>query len=142
MVLGMIYGAVAMATLGFGIVLAKPVLTRTDVLWATTIRQLGALVALALVALARNDRRQILAVFRPDSSWRYSLTGTFLGSYVALTLWIAGMKYTATGIAGILNQSSTLFILILATLVLKEPFSRRKGFSVVLTLGGVLVTLL
>ena len=141
-ILGAFFGVVSMGTLGFGIVLAKPVLVRSDVLWATTVRQLGAWLALVLVLVFRTDRRQILGVFRPDSSWRFSLPGTFLGSYLALMLWIAGMKYTATGTAGILNQSSTLFILILATLILKEPFTRRKGISVVLTLGGILLTLL
>ncbi|MBU8870721.1 MAG: DMT family transporter [Gemmatimonadales bacterium] len=141
LVTGILYGMLAMATLGFGIVLAKPVLTRSDVLWATTVRQLGAWVAMILVLFFRKDRRLVLEVFRPNPAWRFSLPGTVLGSYVALILWIAGMKYTATGTAGILNQSSTLFILILATWILKEPFSRRKGASVFLTLGGILLTL-
>lgn len=140
LVAGILFGVAAMATIAFGIVLAKPVLVKTDVLWATTIRQYGALAALGLVTLVRSDRERVLRVFRPSASWRFSVPGTVLGSYVSLTLWIAGMKYAATGTAGILNQSSTLFILVLATLVLKEPFTRRKAVSVALTSAGILLT--
>ncbi len=92
-------GIAAMAFLGFGIVLAKQVLDGANVIWATAVRQFGALVVLI-----------------PGPSWKYSLPGTSLGSYVALILWIAGMKLIPAGKAAILNQSSTIYILLLATL--------------------------
>lgn len=142
LVTGILLGVCAMATISFGIVLAKPVLVRSDVLWATAVRQIGALIALAAVTLFHRDRTGVLRAFRPNASWRFTIPGTVLGSYVSLTLWIAGMKYADTGTAGILNQTSTLFILILATVILKEPFSRRKGLSVLFTLAGVVLTLL
>jgi drug/metabolite transporter (DMT)-like permease len=142
LVAGIFFGVCAMATISFGIVLAKPVLVRSDVLWATAVRQIGALIALVLVTVFHRDRSRVLRGFRPNRSWRFTVPGTVLGSYVSLTLWIAGMKYAATGTAGILNQTSTLFVLVLATLILKEPFSRRKGLSVLLTAGGVLLTVL
>ncbi len=139
--IGILLGAASMATLAFGIVMAKPVLERYDVLWSTTIRQLGALIALVPVALVAPGRRRIWSVFVPGPAWRYSLPGTFMGSYLALLFWIGGMKYTKAGTAAILNQTSTIYILILATLILHEPFTKRKLLAAGLALGGVIFVL-
>lgn len=138
---GIAIGAAAMATLAVGIIIAKPVLERHDVLWSTSIRQLGALAALVPASLIAPGRRRRWAVFRPAAVWRYSLPGTLMGSYLALLLWIGGMKYTRAGTAAILNQTSTIYILVLATLVLKEPFTRRKGLAALLAVVGVLLVL-
>jgi len=138
LIIGLLLGAGSMATLGFGIILAKPVLERTDVLWATTVRQLGSLAILAPVALLWPGCARRLAIFRPHASWKFSLPGAFLGSYLALILWIAGMKYTTAGNAGILNQTSTIYTLIFASIFLKEPFSRRKGLAAALSLLGII----
>ncbi len=141
LILGMAFGVGSMATLGFGIVLAKPVLERSDVLWATAVRQFGSLVALALVAVVLPGRRKRLTVFRPHAAWKYTLPGTVLGSFLALILWISGMKYTTAGNAGILNQTSTIYILILASVFLKEPFTWRKMAATCLALLGIFVIL-
>lgn len=142
LLVGIGLGILAMLTLAIGIVMAKPVLNRSPVLWATTIRQLGALLALGVALPLVPGGRAALAVFRPVPAWRYSLTGAFLGSYVALILWIAGMKYAQAGVAAILNQTSTVFILVFATLFLEEPFTRRKAAAVLLATAGILVVTL
>ena len=139
LLVGVLLGVLAMLTLALGIVIAKPVLSRSPVLWATTVRQLGALVALGAALPLAPGGRAALAVFRPVPSWRFSLTGAFLGSYIALILWIAGMKYAQAGVAAILNQTSTVFILILASVFLEEPFTRRKAVAVLLAVAGILV---
>jgi drug/metabolite transporter (DMT)-like permease len=130
-----------MATLAFGIVLAKPVLERSDIIWAITVRQLGSLAVLAPVALLMPGRKQRLAVFRPQASWKFSLPGAFLGSYLALILWIGGMKYTTAGNAGILNQTSTIYTLVFASVFLKEPFTVRKGVAAALAMLGIIFVL-
>jgi drug/metabolite transporter (DMT)-like permease len=62
---------------------------------------------------------------------------TSLGSHLALTLWIAGMKYTLASVAGILGQSSTPWILVFSVLFLHERFSRRKALAAVMAPAGV-----
>lgn len=138
---GVLLGVGAMASLSFGIVLAKPVLTHSDVIWATAIRQFGSLAVLVPVTLIHPDRARIWHVFVPQRSWRFSLPGTFMGSFLALIFWIAGMKYTQAGTAAILNQTSTIYILILASVFLKEPFSWRRGLAAVLALSGIFMVL-
>lgn len=142
LVIGVLWGAAAMATLAFGIVIAKPVLERSPVLWATTMRQFASLAVMLPVALHPKRRARVALAFKPGRGWRYSLTGTIFGSYVALLCWIASMKYTAAGTAAILNQSSTIFILILATIFLREPFTRRKFFASLLAIAGILLVIL
>jgi drug/metabolite transporter (DMT)-like permease len=138
-VVGVVWGVLAMATVAFGIVIAKPVLNRSPVLWATTVRQIGSLGVLLPVALISSRRREFLMVFRPSASWKFSIPATLLGSYVALLAWIAGMKYTLTGIAAILNQTSTVFILLFAALLLGEPLTRRKVLAAALAIAGILM---
>jgi drug/metabolite transporter (DMT)-like permease len=137
--LGVVCGILAMATVAFGIVLAKPVLNRSPVIWATTMRQVAALAVMLVFAVASPRRRRTLAVFRPSPRWKYSLPGTLLGSYFALMLWVAGMKYTKAGAAAILNQTSTIYVLLLASIFLKEPLTRRKIAASILALAGIVL---
>lgn len=136
---GIAYGLAAMATMGLGIVWAKPVLERTPVLWATSVRQLATFAVMLPVAMFHPARRRVLGVFKPAPSWRYSLPGTLLGSCLALLFWIAGMKHAQAGVAAILNQTATIFVLVNATLFLKEPFTGRKALAALLALSGILL---
>ena len=57
-----------------------------------------------------------------------------------MVLWLAGMKYTQVSIAALLNQTSTVFIVIMAAIFLKEGITLRKAISVGLAvLGSILV---
>jgi len=136
---GIIIGILGLIFLGLGIVVAKPVLHRWPVLWVAAVRQAGSAVVLVALALASPRRREILGVWRPAPVWKRMVPATLLGSYLSLVLWIAGMKYTMASIAAILNQSSTVFILILSVLLLREPLTRRKVAASVLALAGILL---
>ena len=141
LVVGILYGVASTATLAVGIVFAKPVLERSDVIRATAVRQIGALAVVLPVALVLPRRRARLSVFRPDRSWRHMVPGTVLGSYLALILWIGGMKFTEAGTAAILNQTSTVYILVFASLFLGEAFTIRKVVAAGLAIAGVLLVL-
>ena len=140
--IGSLFGVIAMATVAFGIVIAKPVLNRSPVLWATTMRQIGALIVMIPVAIVLPERREIAGLFRPARNWRYSVPATLLGSYLALIFWIAGMKYSLAGPAAILNQTSSIYVLIFASIFLKEPFTARKVIASVLAVGGIVMVTL
>ena len=114
-----------MATLGLGIVIAKPVLDRSPVMWATAVRQIGCLLTMLPALLLPRVRREVLKTFRPQRHWKFMLPATVLGSYLSLIFWIAGMKYTQAGIAAILNQTSSIHILIFSSIFLKEHFLRQ-----------------
>lgn len=138
---GFALGAAAMALMAFGIVMAKPVLevSHFPLIWAATLRLVAGTVALAALALASPKRLGHFAGFRPSRIWRVSIPGAVLGTYFAMIFWVAGFKYAKASVAGILNQTSVIFAIILATLILREPFTRRKLMAVVLAAAGVLL---
>ncbi|HAI58249.1 MAG TPA: hypothetical protein DCM32_00010 [Xanthomonadaceae bacterium] len=57
-------------------------------------------------------------------------------------LWLGGCKFTSASVAAILNASSSVFILLLAWVWLKEPLSRRARAGGALTVAGVACMLL
>jgi drug/metabolite transporter (DMT)-like permease len=144
LLLGIGLGALALALMAVGIVLAKPVLDVMNfpLIWATLLRLLAGTIPLAAIAAASSKRKELLSVFRPSRVWKHCLPASVLGAYICMILWMLGFKYTYASVAAILNQTSTLFALVFATLILKEPFTRRKLLAVTLALAGVILVTL
>jgi len=138
---GILVGALAMASMAFGIVIATPVLKDFPLIWAATIRLAAGTAALAPMALASPARKTLWSVFRPSVAWKTSVPGALLGTYLAYVFWVGGFKYADASIAAILNQTTIIFAIILATVVVKEALTRRKVMAVVLAIAGVLTIL-
>jgi drug/metabolite transporter (DMT)-like permease len=141
LIVGMLLGATAMALMACGIVMAKPVLTERGfpLLWAVMIRMLFGTLLLSLTLVNAANRDACLAVFRPSKIWWTSIPAAFIGAYVSMVLWVAGFKYTKAGLAAILNQTSVIFALLLAAVVLHEKLTPRKLIAVTLALTGVII---
>ena len=107
-----------------GPVWAKPVLDDFPLIWATTLRLSVGTVVLALIALGSPRRKVYWAAMRPSAIWKISLPASVLGTYFAMVFWVGGFKYTDASIAGILNQTSIIFAIILAAVILKETILR------------------
>lgn len=135
-------GVSGIAVIAIAIVIAKPALERADLVEATFTRTVGGGVALVAVLLLRRDRRETFRVFAPQPVWRHLVPASFLGTYVAILLWLGGMKYTSASIASILNQLSVVFTLLLARVVLHEPLSARRLLGGSASLAGALVIVL
>jgi drug/metabolite transporter (DMT)-like permease len=141
-VLGVLLGAAAMTTLALAIVLMKPVLEDAPILWVTEVRLVAAALALAVQVGFHPRRREMISTLFTGESWRHALPGSILGSFLAMILWIAAFKLTDMASAAVLNQMSTVFIVILASLLLGEPFTtRRLAAAAVAVAGSVLVIL-
>lgn len=142
--IGTFAGAAAIALMVVGIVYAKPVLTVDGfpLVWATLLRLSVGTVVLAALASASPRRRQLWSCFRPARVWKFSIPASVLGGFLAMLFWVGGFKYADVAEAAILNQTSVIFAIILATLVLKERFGLRRLIAVCSALAGVvLVTL-
>lgn len=133
-------GVLSMALMAVGIVLAKPVLDRSEPLWATEVRLLGGLSFLAVQTLAsRTLRADAVRAFTPGPAWRVLLPAAVVGTYIAIVLWTMGMTWTRTGTASVLNQLSNVFVLFLAWPFLGEPLTWRKAGAIALGVTGGLV---
>jgi drug/metabolite transporter (DMT)-like permease len=131
-----------MATLALAIILMKPVIATSSPFWANFIRLLAAASSLAIVATFLPGRQRAWECFRPTRIWKTIVPAAILGTYVSLLLWVLGFKYTLASRAAILNQSHTVFVLVLAAILLGEPITRRKVAAIACGLIGVaLITL-
>jgi len=141
LLLGIGLGTLAMVTLAASIVMIKPLLSRSPVLWATLWRMAAGGTALLIVLPFHPRRRLISRPLAAPANWRSMVPGTFLGAYIALVAWMAGMKYTLASVAAPLNQLNSIFIFVLAAIFLKERVTKGKMAAVALaTLGALLVS--
>lgn len=139
-IVGVALGVLAMGLMAFSIVMIKPILQRWDVIPAVCVRMLAGVFALGVVVAASRDRSAIAALFRRSAGWKSTLGGSVLGTYLSLIFWVAGFKYTAqAAVAAVLNQTTIIFQLILATFVLREPFTRRKLAAIAMAASGVVL---
>jgi drug/metabolite transporter (DMT)-like permease len=139
--LGIILGSLAMVTLAGSIVMIKPLLARSPVLWATLWRMAAGAVALGVILPFHPKRRVICRPLLSPRNWRSLAPGAFLGAYISPVVWMAGMKYTLVSIAAPLNQLNSIFIFVLAAIFLKEKVTRAKIAALALaTIGALLVS--
>jgi drug/metabolite transporter (DMT)-like permease len=138
-VVGVLLGAAAMAIMAIGIVIVKPVLARSDPLWVTTVRLVGGAAVAGLQGLHGSNRAAVVRAFVPSATWRFTLPSAFIGTYLSMMLWIFGMKLALATRASILNQTSTIFTLALATIFLREPLTLRKAAAIALGVAGAIV---
>jgi drug/metabolite transporter (DMT)-like permease len=54
-----------------------------------------------------------------------------------MALWMAGYKYTEASVAAVLNETASVFIVLLAALFLHEGLDARRLLGVTCTLSGV-----
>lgn len=138
---GLAIGFIAILLMAVAIVMVKRTLEAQPLLWVTGLRMGGAV--LGLLVLSMLVRRGLSLL--PAAStvpWRKLVAAAFVGQFLSMVLWLGGYKFTSASVAAILNESSSVFILLLAWAWLKEPLSRRALAGVVLTVAGVSCMLL
>lgn len=134
-------GVVAIALMAVAIVMIKPVLETQPLGWVTLLRLVGALLGLILIALLRGQWR-LLSPRGRRINWKLLAAAAFVGQCLSMVLWLAGYKYAPASIAAILNETSSVFIVLLAWWWLREPLGRSGAIGVSLTLTGVALMLL
>ncbi len=134
---GILWGVLATAAMAVGIVMIKPLLGRSPVLWSIEIRLIGGMVSLIIITLFHPSRRKVLSSLFSARSWIYTLSGSFVGTYLAMLAWLAGMKFTQASIASALNQTSTIFVFAFAAIFLHEPITLRRMAAILLAVSGI-----
>ncbi len=134
---GILLSLLYMIMLTVSLVMVKPLLERSPVLWVTQMRLLSAIPVLLLMLALHPGRRKILGSLSHAGGWRFIVPGTVLGNYLALITWLGGMKYAMASVASALNQTSNLFVFILAALFLKERVTPFRLVGILLGAAGV-----
>jgi drug/metabolite transporter (DMT)-like permease len=140
-VLGLTFAIIGMLSMAVSIIIAKPVLDRSPVMWATVMRLVGGLLFLVVLIAANRRRGKLFRPLRDPTVLKRMFPAAFVGTYFALMFLQGGLKYTQASVATVLTQVSTLFIFVLAVIFLKEPINARRVIGLVVGLGGaVLIT--
>lgn len=139
---GILCGVLATAAMAVGIVMIKPLLMRSPLLWATEIRLFGAAGSLIIITLLHPLRRRIVSSLFISRGWVYTVSGSFVGAYMAMFIWLAGMKYTNVSIASALNQTSSIFVFIFAAVILREPINLQRIIAIILAVSGAFLVFL
>lgn len=138
---GILAGAMAMLTMAISIVMMKPILSKTSAIWVTEVRLFGALGALLLLLLFNPNRAKMISSMIQKRNWKSAFPGTILGNFLAMILWITAFKLTDVSSAAILNQTNTIFIVILASVLLREAFTIRRLLATILAFSGSILVL-
>lgn len=137
---GLLLCLAGVVTTAIAVVIAKPALDRSELVEATAVRLAAGSIALLGWELAAGRHEAALALFTPQRAWRWAVPGALLGSYVAMILWLGGMKYGTASRAALLNQSGALFVLVLSRFV-GEVVPPRRWVGAGIALVGVLAVL-
>lgn len=138
---GILLGTTAMFSLAVGIILMKPVLNESPLLWTSLIRSLGGAIPLFLVIFFNPKHHFIWKEVRSSQNMRPMIPGSLFG-FFSLLVWMGGMKYTQASQASALNQMNTIFIFVLGAIFLKEQITKGKILALILAMAGVLLVAL
>ena len=139
--LGILWGLLSLAAMAASIVPLKPMLDRSPLVWASTLRMVGGALGLAVYLAFTSQRGAILATLKAGN-FRFTLWGSLLGGYLGMLLWLGGMKYTLASIAGALNQTSNIFLFIFGAMLLKEPVTKERMVGILLGVVGALLVII
>jgi drug/metabolite transporter (DMT)-like permease len=132
-------GIVSLFFQAAGIVMFKPILGGTTILWTALVRMAGGAAGAGLVTLFHRRRREILRSLRVPANLRSLVPASLFGAYISYIIWIGGMKYIQASVASALNQLNTIFIFVLAAVFLKERVTPVKVAAVAVAFAGALL---
>jgi len=138
---GVVWGILAEAAMAAGIVMIKPLLEASPLIWATEVRLFGGVAVLGLILAFYPGRRAVVATAKPGPGWGYLVVGSFVGAYLAMVTWLGGMKYALASVSSALNQTSNLFVFVLAAVFLKERITAARAAGIALAVAGSFLVL-
>lgn len=133
---GAAIGVVSVLLMAVSVVMLKPTLESQPLLPVTVLRMLGALAGMLALAAWRGG---IGALWPAPHQvpWRRLALAALVGQGLSMLCWLAGYQRIDAAVAAILNETASVFILLLAWFWLGERPGRREWAGVALTFGGV-----
>ncbi len=136
---GIFLGVLSVLAMAASVIVAKPILDNSPIIWCTEVRLIAGTIVMAIIALFHPRRKIIFSAFIPSKNWKHLIPGTVLGAYLAMVIWLAGLKFAYASVATAINQTSVIFVFIFAAIFLKERFTFRKFIGLALSFGGIIL---
>lgn len=135
-------GVLGVSLIAVSIVIAKPILNRTDGVWGAFARLCGGLMFLIPQGLMPGNLNKTIAALKPGPHHRTALLPSFLGAYLCTVLWTLGMKYTWASTASVLTQLTNIMLFPFAALILKERLQAKQFLAVLLGISAGMLLIL
>lgn len=137
--LGSLLMSVGLFITAAGILLVKPSFSTVPLFWLIAYRMgIGTISSAIALCYCQKPFQQIKTLWSCEQ--KGIVYGSFvMSSYIALSLWVAGYKFLQAPIAAILNQTSTIFTVLFAVVLLRESLTFKKVASAFLASIGVLL---
>jgi drug/metabolite transporter (DMT)-like permease len=139
LLMGIAVGLASVLFMAGGIVMVKPWLSETPLLWSSLMRMVGGTAGVAVYLGFHKRRAEILRPLRSLRMLKLLVPASVLATYLSNICWLGGMALTAASVASVLNQTSTIFIFILAAIFLKERITPLKLAAVFLAFAGAIL---
>ena len=128
-----------MLIMASSIVMIKPIYDRVPLLWIIVLRMSAGMVSSYLVYLpVKNKVANLMAMYH--SRHRVViLLSFFTSSYLAVLCWLGGYKYLDASLSSVLNQTSSIYTVLLAAVFLKEKLTKKKLLATALAVTGAAI---
>ena len=137
--IGILFGLMANILTAYSVLIIKPIMKNNPVVYVALYRFSVGLFFGIIINLVKSGSQTVIQKFKQGLTNQYVIFGALLGTYLSVIFWLAGYKYTLAGRAAIYNQLSTVFIIILARIFLKEPMNSKKVIGVSLAIFGAMI---
>ena len=137
--IGIMFGIMANILTAYSVLIIKPIMKNNSVVYVALYRFSIGFIFGIIMNLAISGTKTVIQKFKQGLTNHYVILGALLGTYLSVIFWLSGYKYTLAGRAAIYNQLSTVFIIILARLFLKEPLTSKKVIGVSLAILGAII---
>jgi drug/metabolite transporter (DMT)-like permease len=117
----------------------KPILNTYPLILMNALRMASGLASLIVCMPFHPERKQVYAALRPNGAWPYMVIGAFLGSYLSIMTWLGGFKYSQAGVVALLNQTSTVMVVLMAAVFLGERMTGVKVLAMLMAFLGTVV---
>ncbi len=136
---GIAFGVAAHILMAIGALVVRDIYQTHSLVWVCLMRFVFGNVFLILLAPLFVKGQPLFYAFTHRKTWKFTIPISILGAFMATLLWLNGFKYSLAGRAAIYNQMSTVFIVLLAIVILKEEITFRKLLSISLGILGALI---
>ena len=140
--IGIIFGVFAQIFTAYSVLLVVPIMENNPIIYIALIRFSIGLIVTAAVLVYRSGIYGLFYTLKEGLGNTTILIASILGTYLSVIFWLAGFKYTLASRAAIYNQLSTILIIIMAVLFLKETMNVKKWIGITLSIiGAILVSM-
>lgn len=136
---GILYGIAAQTLTAFSVLFVRPLMDSYDIVPIAMVRfSAGVVLSIGFITFSQGIH-SLKDTFLTGFKHIPLLIGSILGSFISVIFWLAGFKYTLAGRAAVYNQLSTVLIILMAGIFLKEAMTKRKWLAVATALTGAFI---